>query len=98
MSSSRAGASPVGAAGAAAGPWGNGRSSPPRSSVTRGQHANDVMKPERIGYQGRGPARTLRRRESYRERKARLAAQGRDLAGERRQQRRTNGSLVAPIR
>ena len=57
------------------------------------------MKAERIGYQGRGQARKLGRRESYRERKARLAAQGRDLAAERHQKRtETNGSPEAAAR
>jgi hypothetical protein len=45
------------------------------------------MKAERTGYQGRGPARKLGRRETYRARKARFAAQGRDLKAERRQRR-----------
>jgi len=62
-----------------------------------GHDPNDVMKAERIGYQGRGPARRLGRRESYHDRKARLAAQGRDLAAERRQRReeavRTNSTV-----
>jgi hypothetical protein len=48
-----------------------------------GYGPNEVMKPERTGYQGKGSARRLGRRESYRERKDRLAAQGRDLAAER---------------
>jgi integrase len=52
-----------------------------------GHDPNDVMKTERTGYQGRGEARKLGKRESYRERKARLAAHGRDLAVERRQRR-----------
>ena len=52
-----------------------------------GHDPNDVMKAERTGYQGRGEARKLGKRESYRERKARLAAHGRDLAAERRQRR-----------
>jgi len=50
-----------------------------------GHDPNDVMKVERTGYQGRGPARKLGRGETYRARKARLAAQGRDLVAERRQ-------------
>jgi hypothetical protein len=49
---------------------------------------NEVMKPVRTGYQGKGRARRLGRCESYRERKDRLAAQGRDLAAERRAERR----------
>lgn len=66
-----------------------------RFTEVLGHDPNDVMKAERIGYQGRGPARKLGRRESYRERKARLAAQGRDLAAERRRKRaETNGSPV----
>jgi integrase len=49
-----------------------------------GYDPNDAMKAERIGYQGRGPARKIGRRESYRERKARLTAQGRDLVSRNR--------------
>lgn len=49
---------------------------------------NSVMKVERTGYQGRGPARRLgKKSESYAERKARLAALGRDLDAERRRRR-----------
>jgi len=63
-----------------------------------GYDPNDVLKAERLGYQGRGPARKLGRRESYRERKARLAAQGRDLAAERRARRReaSRAALAVP--
>ena len=46
------------------------------------------MRAERTGYQGRGAARKLGKREGYQERKARLAAQGRDLGAERRELRR----------
>jgi integrase len=53
-----------------------------------GRDPNEVMKAERKGYQGNGIARRISRRESYRERKARLAAQGRDLCAERRENRR----------
>lgn len=59
-----------------------------------GHDPNDVMKAERIGYQGRGPARKLGKRESYRDRKARLAAQGRDLAAERRERRQAASRLA----
>jgi integrase len=59
-----------------------------RLAEVLGYDPNDVMKAERIGYQGRGPARKIGRRESYRERKARLAARGRDFAAERREQRK----------
>jgi integrase len=52
-----------------------------------GYDPNDVMKPERNGFQGKGVARRLGRRETYRERKARLAAEGRDLNAERRKRR-----------
>ena len=46
------------------------------------------MKSERTGYQGKGPARKLGKRETYAQRQARLAAQGRDLGAERRESRR----------
>ena len=44
-----------------------------------GYDPNDVMTAERNGFQGKGPARRLGRQETYRERKARLAAAGRVL-------------------
>jgi hypothetical protein len=47
-----------------------------------GDDPNTIMKAERTGYQGKGPSRKLGKRESYHERKARLAAQGRDLNAE----------------
>ena len=53
-----------------------------------GYDPNSVMQVERVGYQGKGPARKLRTHETYSERKARLAAQGRDLDAERRAKRR----------
>jgi integrase len=53
-----------------------------------GYDPNDVMKTPRKGYQGKGITRKLGRRETYRRRKARLAASGRDLSAERRQRRR----------
>jgi integrase len=56
-----------------------------RLAEVLGHDPNDVMKVDRTGYQGRGPARKLGRRETYRARKARLAGQDRDLAAERRQ-------------
>jgi integrase len=49
-----------------------------------GYDPNLVMKAERTGYQGKGAARRIGNRETYRQRKARLAAQGRDLNAERR--------------
>lgn len=55
-----------------------------------GYEPNAVMKAERTGYQGKGAARKLGKAlttETYGERKARLAAQGRDLDAERRQRR-----------
>jgi integrase len=54
-----------------------------------GYDPNEVMKPERTGYQGKGQARKLgdRKPETYAQRKARLAAQGRDLDAERRLRR-----------
>ena len=59
------------------------------------------MKAERIGYLGRGPARKLGRRETLGARKARLAAQGRDLAAERRRkpgERPDPGQLDSGVR
>jgi hypothetical protein len=53
-----------------------------------GHEPNEIMKVDRAGYQGKGRARKLAKRESYRERNARLAAQGRDLPAERRRRRR----------
>src|SRR6266511_2663783 len=57
---------------------------------------NAVMKAERSGFQGKGPARRLGRAEPYRERKARLAAEGRDLGAERSElrQRRQKGARI----
>jgi len=55
-----------------------------RLRKTLGYDPNEVMKPERNGFQGKGPARRLGKRETYRQRKARLAAEGRDLSDERR--------------
>jgi integrase len=52
-----------------------------------GHEPNEIIKADRTGYQGRGPARKLGKRETHRQRKARLAAQGRDLAAERRRRR-----------
>ena len=45
------------------------------------------MTTERNGFQGKGPARRFARRETYRQRKARLTAEGRDLNAERRLRR-----------
>jgi len=65
-----------------------------------GYDPNEIMKPERRGYQGKGPTRRLGRRETYRERKARLASQGRDLNAERRLRRQepAQAGLVRPTR
>ena len=53
-----------------------------------GYDPNEVMKAERTGYQGKGAARRLGASQTYAQRKARLAEQGRDLNAERRAQRR----------
>jgi integrase len=62
-----------------------------------GHEPNEIMKVDRTGYQGKGPARKLGTRETYRQRKARLAAEDRDLAAERRQRRQeaTRADLAA---
>ena len=52
-----------------------------------GYEPNDVMEARRNGYQGKGAARRMGGAETYRERKARLKAAGRDLNAERRQRR-----------
>lgn len=52
-----------------------------------GYNPNEVMKAKRTGFQGKGSARRLGMRETYRERKARLAAAGRSLGAERRKRR-----------
>jgi hypothetical protein len=57
----------------------------PRLTETVGHDPNGVMEAERKGYQGRGAARRLDRVATYAERKARLAAHGRDLDAERRE-------------
>jgi integrase len=59
-----------------------------------GYEPNDVMKPERNGFQGKGPARRLGKRETYRQRKARLKAAGRDLSTERRLRRQERAQPV----
>lgn len=59
-----------------------------RLTKVLGRDPNDIMRSQRKGYQGNGIARRLGRQESYGERKARLAAQGRDLSAERRENRR----------
>ena len=59
-----------------------------RLAKVLGYDPNQVMKAERNGYQGKGSARRLSKRETYRQRKARLAAGGRDLSAERREARR----------
>jgi hypothetical protein len=46
------------------------------------------------GFQGKGPARRLGKRETYRQRKARLKAAGRDLSGERRLRRQERAQPV----
>lgn len=58
---------------------------------------NRVVKAERVGSQGKGPARKLGKTETYGERKARLAAQGRDLDTERRARRNARVSR-RPVR
>jgi hypothetical protein len=55
-----------------------------RLAEVLGHDPNEVMRVERTGYQGKGPARRLVRRETHAERKARLAKRGRDLDAERR--------------
>ena len=50
-----------------------------------GHNPNRVMDAERKGFQGKGPARRLGKLEGDQERKARLAAAGRDINAERRQ-------------
>lgn len=62
-----------------------------------GSDPNDVMSAPRKGHQGKGPTRKLGRRESYRERKARLAAEGRDLVAERRKRRDVSRTLSAMV-
>jgi phosphoribosylaminoimidazole carboxylase (NCAIR synthetase) len=52
-----------------------------------GYEPNEIMKADRTGYQGKGQARRLGKRQSYRERTTRLAEQGRDMAAERRRRR-----------
>jgi integrase len=59
-----------------------------RLAKVLGYDPNSVMKGERSGYQGKGPARHLvKKSETYAERKARLAKKGRDLDAERRARR-----------
>ncbi len=67
-----------------------------RLTKVLGYDPNAVMKAERSGFQGKGPARRLGRAEPYRERKARLAAEGRDLGAERSElrQRRQKGARI----
>jgi len=48
-----------------------------------GHDPNEIMKADRTGFQGKGPARRLGKRESHTERKDRIAAHGRDLAAGR---------------
>lgn len=60
-----------------------------------GYNPNDVMKAKRNGYQGKGDARRIGGAETYRERKARLKAAGRDLNAERRERRRMK--VAAPV-
>jgi len=59
-----------------------------RLTKVLGYDPNQVMKSERKGYQGKGPARRLNGQEAYADRKNRLAAVGRDLNAERRSHRR----------
>jgi integrase len=60
-----------------------------------GYDPNAVMKGQRNGFQGKGSARRLGTAKSYHDRKARLAAQGRDLDAERRQRRQEARALAA---
>ena len=53
-----------------------------------GHEPCDVLLTERKGYQGKGGARRLARRETWAQRKARLAALGRDLEAEHRERQR----------
>jgi hypothetical protein len=57
-----------------------------------GYDPNDVMKAERKAFQGKGPGRRLAMRETYRQRKARLGRDGRDLSAERRALRAARGA------
>jgi integrase len=59
-----------------------------------GYNPNDIMKPKRKGFQGKGPGRRIGERETYRQRKARLARAGRDLNAERRKQQRRRARPV----
>jgi hypothetical protein len=65
-----------------------------RLTKVLGYEPNQVMKSERKGYQGKGPARRLDGQEAYADRKNRLAAVGRDLNAERRSHRRQSTSNV----
>ena len=58
-----------------------------RLTKVLGYDPNLVLNGERNGYQGKGAARKLGKSETYRARKARLAARGRDLLAERRSRR-----------
>ena len=58
-----------------------------RLTKVLGYDPNQVMHGQRVGFQGKGQARRLGKQETYKERKARLAAQGRDLNAERRARR-----------
>jgi hypothetical protein len=62
-----------------------------------GYNPNEVLKAKRNGYQGKGEARRIGVVESYRERKARLAAQGRDLDAERRERRSRGGEPASTL-
>ena len=59
-----------------------------------GYDPNEIMKPERKGFQGKGSGRRLGKRETYRQRKARLARTGRDLSAERRLRRQERAQPV----
>jgi integrase len=65
-----------------------------RLTTILGYSPNRIMAADRTGYQGKGTARRLGKHETYRERKARLAAAGRDLNAERRRGRRSGVSRV----
>jgi hypothetical protein len=66
-----------------------------RLTAVLGYAPNEIMKAERKGFQGKGAARRLGYSESYAERKARLATQGRDLDAERRLARAARKAQLA---
>lgn len=60
-----------------------------RLRTVLGHDPNRAIKVERKGYQGKGPARRVGHKETWRERSERLAAAGRDLVTEHRERRRS---------